>query len=396
MSYTLRGRIESRFAAALGPVLVACLLAGSLHEWWPVQLAALMLGVGLTLDSLAYDRLLDYQPGWLAVPLGLLELGLVMGLARSLSIDAPLSGALAFYAAAWLIAQILGHAGFPLLRLSYAEDGGALGLAGPAAALLALGALGSSGGVYWAKLPPTVRLSEGIHDGPLVITRRETLVGERGAVVRGGIVIRSSGVTVRDVAVLGGENGIEVDGDIDGIRNVVLDGVTIVGAHLDGIHVRRAQVVIRDCVVDSAAGWTQGIDVSFAADMGMSMIEDCTISGGREGILVDSALVTVRNNRVTATSLRGISMTEMSMGMIDENNVAGGLGIGIFCGDQSECMIESNRVSGTRPDRSSGDASRMGYGIESHFGATAELSGNELVGNARREGAFSEARIVHR
>ena len=41
-----------------------------------------MVGVGLALDVLVYDRALDYQPGWLALPLGALELGLVTALAR--------------------------------------------------------------------------------------------------------------------------------------------------------------------------------------------------------------------------------------------------------------------------------------------------------------------------
>src|SRR5438093_9303354 len=102
MSYTLRGRLESRLVATLLPLLAACILAAVLPSWWPVELASLMLGVGLTLDGVVYDRLLDYQPGWLALPLGLLELGLVLGLVQLLSIEAPLGPALAFYAGSWV------------------------------------------------------------------------------------------------------------------------------------------------------------------------------------------------------------------------------------------------------------------------------------------------------
>ena len=79
MSYTLRGRIETRLAAAVLPVLVAAVLAPILHKWWPLELAGLMLGIGLVLDVTVYHRLLPYQPGWAALPLGLLELGLTMG-----------------------------------------------------------------------------------------------------------------------------------------------------------------------------------------------------------------------------------------------------------------------------------------------------------------------------
>ena len=47
MSYTLRGRVETRLAAAVLPVLVAAVLAPILHKWWPLELAGLMLGIGL-------------------------------------------------------------------------------------------------------------------------------------------------------------------------------------------------------------------------------------------------------------------------------------------------------------------------------------------------------------
>ena len=122
MSYTLRGRIESRLAALLPVVAAACVLAVAEHRWWPVEAAALMVGVGLALDLQAYHRLLPYQPGWAALPLGLLELGLVLGLMRAAAVAAPIWQALALFAGGWLLAQALGNAGFPLLRLGYAED----------------------------------------------------------------------------------------------------------------------------------------------------------------------------------------------------------------------------------------------------------------------------------
>ena len=66
MSYTLRGRIDSRLAGALAPAVVAAILALVLHRWWPVEVAGLMVGVGLALDLLLYDRVIEYQPGWWA------------------------------------------------------------------------------------------------------------------------------------------------------------------------------------------------------------------------------------------------------------------------------------------------------------------------------------------
>jgi hypothetical protein len=104
-------------------------LAAVERAWWPLQLAALMAVIGVALDVLVYDRVLEYQPGWLALPLGALELGLVILAARLLGIDAPLAPAVALFAAGWLAAQVLGHAVLPLARLTYAQDGGELGRA---------------------------------------------------------------------------------------------------------------------------------------------------------------------------------------------------------------------------------------------------------------------------
>jgi hypothetical protein len=392
MAYTLSGRLQSRLAAALVPLLVACVLSAAVPAWWPLELAGLMLGVGLALD-LGYDRVLDYQPGWAAVPLGVIELGVVIVLARILELGAPLVPALAFYVGAWVVAQALAHAGFPLLRLSYADDGGELGRLGGVVAVGVLALFGTAGAYAWSTRPPTVHLAAGIHQGPIVITSRQHLVGERGAVVRGGIVVKASHVTVRNVSVLGGEYGVEVDG----ARDVLLDRVNVVGATMDGFHVRRSQVTIRNCAVDAPGAYTQAIDISFSADMGMNVVEGCTIVGGQQGIVIDSALATVMGNHVSGTSHQAITMTEMSMGMIHENEVSGVLGAGISCVDQSECMIEDNRISGTRARPDAADLDRLkGYAIQSDYKALAELSDNVFVGNARRIGVFAGAQVEYR
>ena len=53
MSYTLRGRVETRLAAALLPFAVAAVLSPVLHVWWPLELMGVMLAVGLALDVAA-------------------------------------------------------------------------------------------------------------------------------------------------------------------------------------------------------------------------------------------------------------------------------------------------------------------------------------------------------
>jgi hypothetical protein len=389
MAYTLKGRLESRLAVVLAPLLAACVLAAVVREWWPVELALLMLAVGLALDAAVYHRVFAYQAGWLALPLGLVELGLVMGLARLLDVAAPLDAALAFYAGSWLLGQALLHAAFPLARLSYGEDGGELGRAGAASAGVVLTLVASLGGVAWATLPPTVYLAAGVHQGPLVLDSEQILVGARGAVVRGGILVTADGVTVRNVTVVGGEHGIHVDGAED----VLLEDVTVRDSELDGINARRSSVTIRDCIVDVRGRYTQGIDVSFGFDLAPSVIEGCTVTGGQEGIVTHFAHAVVRENQVSGTSMRAITLTEMSMATVEDNEVEDVLGVGIFCGDYSMCEIEGNSVVGTRPDVSSEDRTRMGYGILAHYGASAKLVDNTLRDNRHATGSFLDARI---
>jgi nitrous oxidase accessory protein NosD len=315
-----------------------------------------------------------------------------MGAARLLEVNAPFYPALAFFTGAWLVLQLLAHAGLPLLRLTWPEDGGELGRLGGALVAAAPVAALAVVGTAWAVEPPTVHLAAGIHQGPLVLDHAQTLNGERGAIVRGGILITADDVTVRNVTVQGGEYGIEVDG----AESVELEDVVVEGAELDGINVRRGQVEIRDCAIRSLPeAYTQGIDISFGFDLGPSLVERCTVTGGLEGIVTHFARVMVRDNHVSGTELRAITMTEMSMGSIEDNEVDGALGVGIFCGDYSHCEIDDNAVSDVRPDRASGDNTRQGVAIQAHFGAEAELDGNEIARSPGGIAAFVDATIEH-
>jgi len=388
VSYTLRGRIESRLASLLLPLFACCALTGALRLWWPLELCGLMAVVGVALDLQLYHRLLRYQAGWLAVPLGLFELGLMLLLVRALGLEAPLLPALVLFGGAWTVTQALGHAGFPLLRLSYATDGGELGRLGLVSAIAVFATLASAAGFWWWRLPPVVHLAAGVHQGPLVIGRRERLVGERGAVVRGGIIVRAHGVTVKNVTVVGGENGIEVDG----VNDVTLDGVTVSGFELDGIHVRRAAVDIKNCTIDSLGNaYAQGIDISYAFDKSHSHVMGCTIVGGQEGIATHFVNVDLMGNRVSRTTLRGISMTEMSMGMIEDNEVRDAKGVGILCNDHSMCMVEKNTVIGVRPIP--GSDWTAGWGILVSYGSEAELADNAVATNPRPFGAIVDSVI---
>jgi len=389
VSYTLRGRVETRLAGAIAPVLVAAVLSPILHKWWPLELVGLMLLIGLALDVLAYHWLLPYQPGWAAVPLGLLELGLTLGAVRLLELGAPLRPALVFFAGTWLLAQLLAHAALPLLHLTWPEDGGELGPAGVGLSAAGPVALVAVLGLAWAVEPPTVTLAAGVHQGPLVLDHAQTVVGEPGAIVRGGILVTADDVTVRNLTVRGGEYGIEVRD----AESVEIDDVVVESAELDGINARQSEVAISDCQIRSLPGTaSQGIDISFASQLPASVVQDCVIVGGSEGIVSHMANVMVRDNRVQSTELRGIAVTEMSMGDVEDNLVEDALGIGIFCGDYSHCSIEDNRVTGMRADPS-GNPTRAGFGLVAHYWAVATVGGNTLE---RPPASFIGARIESR
>ena len=378
MSYTLRGRVETRVAALLVVLLAACALAGALDRWWPVELVALMAGVGLFLDLEVWHRLLPYQPAWATVPLGAVELAALVAIVYGFGLHAPLVPSLGLFGAGWLVSFVLAQAGFPLLRLGYAEDGGELGRIGAAAAGAVLLALIGSAATWYVRLPPVVTLSAGVHKGPLVIRQREILQGKPGAVVRGGIVVAHDDVQIRNVTVLGGTNGITVDG-VDG---TVLDNVTVEGAKLDGIHVRAAGIVVRDCTIDMlGARFGQGIDISFNMDMGMSVVEGCTIVGGMQGITTHSSMTEIMRNRVSRTRRQAIDVDEMSMGTASHNVIRNAVGVGLYCNDRSMCMFDHNTVVGTRPDRSSGLRTKRGFGVLASFQSEADLWQNRLVAN---------------
>jgi hypothetical protein len=382
MSYTLTGRIESRLVAA-APAL---LLALAVHRWWAIELVALMLAVGLALDVLVYDRGLPYQPGWLAVPIGVLELILVYAGMDILGIGAPLRLALVIYAVGWVSAQLFGHALFPRVELSYAERGGELGNGGLlTASAVVVTVLVGLVGAYVVRAP-TVHL-HGVVQGPIVIRHAETLVG---GIVRGGIVIRADHVTLRHVTVVGGETGI----DVQHAQHVVLDHVRVLQSTLDAIHVVDGAVMINNCSISSPGSqWVQGIEISYSMGRPTSMISGCTIAGVREGITTHSSMVDVMDNHVVDTTMRGISLAEMSMDMASGNVVESANGIAIVCMDHSICEIKHNTIAGARVDPT-GNPMRNGIAIESFYYAEAEVGHNTIVASPGGVRAFDNSTIT--
>ena len=389
MSYTLRGRIDSRLLSAIAPLVVACLLALGLHRWWPVEIGAVMVGVGIALDVALYHRVFVYQPGWVALPLGALELALVVLLADSSKSWPRSARLLRFFVAAWLVAQVFGHAVFPWLRLSYAEDGGELGRLGTAAVASAFAILLAADQRGLCD-PATDRdAARGGREG----AARDHARGDarRQAGHRRDRRYRRSRLGRRDQGLDRGR--WRVRDRRRTVRRVRLDGVRVLGQKLDGIHVRFSQVMIRNCTVAVSGPYAQGIDISYSGFQGMGGVEGCDVSGGNEGIVVHASNITVSGNRVHGTGMRAITMSEMSMGEIEKNNVSGSVGVGVYCGDHSMCDVSQNVIVGMRSDQTDNEAA-AGVGIEANFYAEAELDRNVLVGNPKPVAVFAQSRLV--
>jgi hypothetical protein len=361
-------------------------VALAVHRWWAIELVALMVAVGLILDTVVYHRAVPYQPGWLALPLGLVELAVVYGGMRQLGIAAPLWPALGLFGIGWLGMQVATHALYPRLRLEYAEGGGELGRAGAVTAVAVCAALVAGLGAAYAVRPPTVHL-HGTVQGPLVIRHAQTLVG---GVVRGGIRIRADHVTLRHVTIVGGEYGV----DVEHAQHVMLDDVRIMHFTLDAVRALDAGVMIDGCSVTAPAGpLTTGILISYSMGRPMSMVSNCTIVGVREGIATHSSMVDVMDNHVVGTTVRGISLSEMSMDRASGNEVENAKGVGIVCMDHSTCEIEHNTVAGAQVDGDS-NPSRQGVAIESYYYAAAELAHNHVIASPGGVRAFDNSTIT--
>ncbi len=220
----------------------------------------------------------------------------------------------------------------------------------------------------------TLYVPAGRHQGPILVDKPLTIVGEPGALIAGVpgeavvSILRTDNVTLRGLTIEGGETGIHVLGS----GRVLIDDVEIRGAEWHGIYAHDAEIEVVDCLVSGLwASRPQGIEIINSDRRPASRVAGCLIVGPVfEGIVSHVSHVTFEDNIVMASSPRGIVVTEMSAGLIQGNQVIGATGAAYFCGDQSVCSVLDNAVKGVV----AGDPvyrSGMGHGLVVHFNSVA-------------------------
>lgn len=244
-----------------------------------------------------------------------------------------------------------------------------------------------------ATAPPgsTLHLTPGRHDGPIVIDRPLTIIGDPGAVIAAPpgepavTISRTQDVTLRDVTVVGGESGISVLGSV----GVSIERVEIRSAQWQGIYAIDAEIDVTDCLVTGlSASRPQGIEIIRSDRRPPSTIAGCRIEGPVfEGIVARASHVTFEDNDVHGSSPRGISATEGSTARIRGNRVSDATGVAYFCGDQSVCSVVDN-VADRVASGNVAFQSDMGHGLVIDTGSVAYV--DELrVDAADGESIFS-------
>ncbi|MDQ6713874.1 MAG: right-handed parallel beta-helix repeat-containing protein [Candidatus Dormibacteraeota bacterium] len=242
-----------------------------------------------------------------------------------------------------------------------------------------------------------LHLRPGLYSGPLLFRRPVTLIGPAtivGGADRPTITITASKVNLADITVMGGETGIFVTR----ASSVRLENVRVVGAIRRGIDISQASVQLHRCEVTqlvSAFAW--GIGVVNSMGRAPTTVESCAVTGGQEGIVSHASTVFIKDNDVRSTTLRAISVTEMSQGDVDQNRIEQVMGTGLYCGDHSVCNMRDNRVRGIAPQRDTPVTWNAGYGAIVLYGSDAYFKGNDFQRVARAGiGVFVDSAISTR
>lgn len=228
-----------------------------------------------------------------------------------------------------------------------------------------------------------VELEAGTHRGPLTLDEPLTLQGQPGATVTAAsdeasvVTVTADNVSIQDLGIAGAASGVVVRE----AENVRLHSLDIEGADLHGIEIVDASGHVSAVrVTELSHALAQGIEIRNSDGRPDSVIENSTIVGGMEGIVSHVAELVIRNNVVSDTTMRGITVTEMSDAVVSGNRVRGVTGAGMYCGDMSRCQFEGNTVTGVAGDERG--RSTAGWGLVVTYHAAASSHDDVLEGAA--------------
>lgn len=228
-----------------------------------------------------------------------------------------------------------------------------------------------------------VLLEAGNHRGDVRVDHPLTIRGLPGARVvaeadaAAAMTVVADRTVIEDLVLRGASTGLvvrEAQGVI--VRDVVVDG-----SDLHGIEVIDAAAHISGARIDDLRHpMAQGIEVRNSDGRPDTIVERSIVSGGQEGIVSHVSEVIVRDNRVTDSTMRGITITEMSDGVVERNTITGATGAGLYCGDMSRCEFSGNDVGSVASG--SGGRSTEGWGAVVTYHAVASSEDDRLSGEA--------------
>lgn len=238
-------------------------------------------------------------------------------------------------------------------------------------------------------------LGAGTYQGPLKIDRPLRLTGE-GAVVSASpsdasaLVITASDVSIEGLSVRGAETGISVR-EAEG---VALRDVALTGQSMHGIEIVDSSAWVTGARVQVSGEYAQGIEVRNSDGRPDSVIESSSVSGGQEGIVSHVSEVIIRENVVRDSTLRGITVTEMSDGIVRDNQVIDATGAGFYCGDMSRCEFTGNVASAVQANEIG--TSGAGWGLLVTYHSSASEADNTFSGAAGRVNVMLASRLTER
>lgn len=121
MCLTLPGRIQTRAVTLINVLILAILFASLTKNLGYFTMFFLMVVVALPLDLFVYSKLIQFQPRWLTILLGIGEFFILFLFAPQ---PVTLLQMAVFYIPAWLAGWLTMEILLPLAWPRWAEDGG--------------------------------------------------------------------------------------------------------------------------------------------------------------------------------------------------------------------------------------------------------------------------------